>query len=319
MKNPGYGNGKSKRGEGVISSLLLVALGDDISYRIVELALREMRHNVNRARDGLSVIDQTLDHRPDGIIIGMDLPELNGLDVARALRALELTRRIPMLFIAQNDNEVARIAQAALPFVDWVTAPLNIPVFREQVHRLLHADSHPKAGPSGGDEALQAMVIADPLTGLYERHYLVHRLTYEAMRAARYRITLACVAFAIDGYDKLVETGGRIAMDGYVLQAANQIRRVARATDIVGHVGRDKFLVIMPHADADGARQLAERIQTLVRNPDSQLPFTMSAGIAAVPGTNITENLTLLARSADALAHAQQNGVNQIAIEERVL
>lgn len=301
----------------MISSLLLVALADDISYRIVELALREMRHNVNRARDGLAVIDQTLDRRPDGIILGFDIPELNGLDVARALRALELTRRIPILFIAQNDKEAARIASAALPYIDWLVAPLQLAVFREQVNKLLRIDSHPSAGYPGNDEALRVMVITDPLTGLYERHYLVHRLTYEAMRAARYRLPLACVALAIDGYDRLVEKGGRIAMDGYVLQAANYIRNAARATDIIGHVGRDKFLVIMPHADIAGARQLAERIQTMVKNPDSQLPFTISAGIAAVPGTNITENLTLLARSANALASAQQSGFSQLVVEKQ--
>lgn len=298
----------------IVSSLILVALTDEFSNRAVELGLREMHHNARIAKDGVEVIDQTLDHRPDALVLSVELPGLNGVDIARALRALDLTRRVPILFVARDDKEAAKVAQANLPFVDWIVAPLNLVLFREQIDKLLRINAHATGSTQNG-ETTRLVGITDPLTGLYERHYLVHRLAYEAARAARYRIELACTVLGIDAYERAVQERGRVMIDQAIAEIARVLQKEARASDIIGHVGRDKFLVIMPHTDASGARQFAERIQSLLRESEMQIPFSLSAGITAVPGANLTENLTVLARAADALMRAQKQGANQIVVD----
>ncbi|HZQ06632.1 MAG TPA: response regulator, partial [Anaerolineae bacterium] len=162
----------------------LIAHPDHFTQRAIEVTLRDLHHNTAVAHDGLDAIDQALDDPPDAIILGTNLPGLNGVDVARAFRALSTTKQIPILFITSDAADTAEVKQAGLSLIDWVQLPLDLTRVRDQVTRLIDTSAVSAAGQSFNlDRALSA--ISDPLTGLYARHYMLHRLAYEAARATR--------------------------------------------------------------------------------------------------------------------------------------
>ncbi len=80
----------------------LIAHFDHFTRRALETAIRDLGYASEIIQDGLDVVDRTLDDPPDAILLGLTLPGVNGLDIARTLRTLQTTRHIPILFVTDN-------------------------------------------------------------------------------------------------------------------------------------------------------------------------------------------------------------------------
>ncbi len=288
----------------------LIAHPDTFALHALEVALRDAHHNVRVAHEGLDAIDRALDEKPDGIVLGFDLPGLGGLDVARALRALEPTRHIPILFIADNAEQAAIVAHSGLPQVSCMLGPIDLVHVQEQVAKLLRGQA-PAPEPRAVEPDQHLAGISDPLTGLYARHYLLHRLAYEAARSARYQSSLACILFGVEDFKRLVEEIGRPSAERVLVETANVFRRSARVTDIIGRAGEDEFLMIAPHTDLKGANHSAARLQRLICEHHFDLPakhstINIAVGLAAATGPSLADNLALLGRAEAALIRARE-------------
>jgi two-component system cell cycle response regulator len=296
----------------------LIAHPDIHTTRALETVLHEGHHSVRVAQAGLDVIDRALDDKPDAIVLGVGLPGLDGLDVARALRALEPTRYIPILFIAHDAQECAGVERAGLPLVDCAFGQLDHARLHELSARLLRSEL-PPLEPRAVEPDLPLAAITDPLTGLYMRHYLLHRLAYEAARAARYSTPLSCIMFGVDQYRALVQDRGRVNGDHLLIEIANFFRHSGRASDVIGRVGEDEFLTIAPHTDKVGAHSLAVRLPKLICEqdfdlPTEYLPLHISAGYASAIGPSLADNLALLGRAEAALLRARAETGDKIAV-----
>ncbi len=286
----------------------LIAHPDAFTTRALEIALRDEHHNARVTREGLDAIDRALDEKPDAIILGIDLPGLNGLDVARALRALEPTREIPILFLARDSEEAATVSQLGLPLVDCMVGAVELLSVREHADKLLRVKL-PAPAVRALDPDGHLAAISDPLTQLYERHYLLHRLAYEAARSARYSIKLTCILFSVDRFETITDELGTLERDRVLVEIANLFRRAARVSDVIGRTGDDQFLVLAPHTNEAGARNYATRVRQLIRDHSFNLPnktvVSASVGVASAPGTSLADNLALIARAEVALNQAR--------------
>lgn len=295
----------------------LIVHPDTSTTRSIESALREEHYTLRVAHAGLDAIDRSLDDKPDAIILGVSLPGLNGLEVARALRSLEPTRQIPILFLVGDAQEASAVEQAGLSLVDCLVWPADPSRLREQSAKLLHAHL-PTPEPRAVEPDRPLAAITDPVTGLYMRHYLLHRLAYEAARAARYSTPLSCILFGIDRYSSVVQDLGRHTGDHLLVEIANFFRRSGRVSDVIGRVGEDEFLAIAPHTDKAGARNLASRLPKLMGDykfdlPAHYLPLHLVAGYASANGTSLADNLALFGRAESALLRARTESGEMVA------
>lgn len=288
----------------------LIAHPDTFALHALEIALRDAHYNVRVAREGLDAIDRALDEKPDGIMLGFELPGLGGIDVARALRALEPTRSIPILFIADTPDQVAAVTRSGLPLVNCMLGPADLAHVQTQAAKLLRSRA-PVPEPRATEPDQHLAAISDALTGLYARHYLLHRLAYEAARSARYQNSLACILFGIDPFKELVAEAGPAGADRVLIETANIFRHSARVTDIVGRSAEDEFLMIAPHTELKGAQHSAMRLQRLICEHHFDLPpkherLEVSVGLSAAAGPSLADNLALLGRAEAALARARE-------------
>ena len=128
--------------------------------------------------------------------------------------------------------------------------------------------------------------ITDALTGLYNRRYLQHRLVDELARARRDRNALSCMMLDVDHFKPINDRWGHPAGDKVLAQTAQLIREECRDSDIPIRYGGEEFAVLLPHADAQEAITVAERIRKAVAGNEFQLPggelirLTLSAGIS---------------------------------------
>ena len=140
------------------------------------------------------------------------------------------------------------------------------------------------APPASGDheerfEALEQLAATDPLTGLANRRGCEKSIAGEISRAERERKPLSCIMLDIDRFKQVNDTLGHQAGDQVLRELSAMLRQSVRAYDIVARWGGEEFLLVLPGADLEAARQLAERIRLGVQ----KLPIgsvTISAGAA---------------------------------------
>ncbi len=104
----------------------------------------------------------------------------------------------------------------------------------------------------------------DPLTGVQNRRAILERLTAERGWAAERGLPLAVLFIDLDRFKAVNDTYGHAVGDQLLRAVAHALRSVLRASDAVGRVGGDEFLVILPGAGPSAAARLAESLEALV-------------------------------------------------------
>jgi diguanylate cyclase (GGDEF)-like protein len=160
----------------------------------------------------------------------------------------------------------------------------------------------------------------DPLTGLTGRWPTLDRLRTEAAEARRYAHPLAAVLFDIDGFANLNHDHGLQVGDAILREVALRLRVRMREADLVGRIGADAFLAILPHSDELGAATFARAVldrlvDKRIVTDRGEIAISLSVGIALMrPGTTLSGD-ELLAAAEEALASAKAAGGNRIAFD----
>jgi len=168
---------------------------------------------------------------------------------------------------------------------------------------------------------LNEQAITDPLTGLHNRRYLMEFLQRELARAARGATTVAAIMFDIDHFKRVNDRHGHDAGDLVLTQIAGRIKGYIRASDMVCRYGGEEFMLILPGASLDGARQRAEGIRALVRSIDFRYAgeplgtITVSLGVALFPDhAGAAESLIRVAD--EALYAAKSAGRDRVVVAD---
>jgi len=103
---------------------VLVVDDEQTLSELVGLALRYEGWEVRTAPDGMSAISAARDFRPDLVVLDVMLPDIDGLEVLRRLRAD--IERMPVLFLTARDDVSDRIAGLTAGGDDYVTKPFSI-------------------------------------------------------------------------------------------------------------------------------------------------------------------------------------------------
>jgi diguanylate cyclase (GGDEF)-like protein len=104
----------------------------------------------------------------------------------------------------------------------------------------------------------------DHLTGLANRRELERVLEREVALSERHDRRLVLLMIDLDNLKRINDREGHRAGDAALKLAAQQMRRVVRASDVCARVGGDEFAVAMPETDLDRARDVALRLRTAV-------------------------------------------------------
>ncbi len=101
----------------------ILVVDDDPRLReLVSITLERAGYQVVTARDGQMALTHAMREAPDLVVLDVGLPELDGLEVCRKLRARS---EVPILFLTARDDEVDRILGLELGADDYVTKPFS--------------------------------------------------------------------------------------------------------------------------------------------------------------------------------------------------
>jgi signal transduction histidine kinase/ActR/RegA family two-component response regulator len=121
----------------------VLVVDDETHIRtLLHQTLADAGYKVLEASDGTIAVTEARQHRPDLVILDVNMPGLSGFDVARLLRTEKSTARIPIVILSVEDpRQSADIGAAA-----HLTKPVEIESLLRTVARLLGREMFPATG-----------------------------------------------------------------------------------------------------------------------------------------------------------------------------
>lgn len=162
---------------------------------------------------------------------------------------------------------------------------------------------------------LSRQSMIDPLTELLNRRGLLAAAEIELARYARTRENFAVVVMDLDFFKRVNDQFGHAAGDAALCALSMFLRNSVRETDVVGRVGGEEFVLVLPGTPRHEAEIVVERLrlalsQHVIPLGSRQVRLTASFGIAVTAG-RIPLRWELLQREADlALYAAKRAGRN---------
>ncbi|PRY94640.1 response regulator receiver modulated diguanylate cyclase [Hasllibacter halocynthiae] len=155
------------------------------------------------------------------------------------------------------------------------------------------------------------MAVTDPLTGVFNRRYAISHLERAAEAATTKRRDLALLVLDLDRFKAVNDRHGHAGGDAVLVEVARRMRENLRSVDMLGRIGGEEFLVVMPDTSLPLATAAAERLCRLVaampvKHEETSIPMTLSIGVAYAEGRKLagTEGPALVKRLMEAADRA---------------
>jgi two-component system cell cycle response regulator len=161
--------------------------------------------------------------------------------------------------------------------------------------------------------AVRRLALTDPVTGLWNRHYLDTELADRIATAAAGGRTLSVLMIDIDAFKPINDRHGHAIGDKALRAVAMRLSAGIRTNDTLARFGGDELVLVMPDTGIDAAAIVAELLRALVADGTTEVPFglTISIGVAELlPGEAAT---ALIERADKALYAAKLDGRNRVA------
>ena len=104
------------------TATILIADDDPHIREMLGIALNRAGYDTLTASQGVAALDLALNTPPDLIVLDIGLPEMDGLEVCRRLRA---SSDLPVLFLTARDDELDRVLGLEMGADDYVTKPFS--------------------------------------------------------------------------------------------------------------------------------------------------------------------------------------------------
>lgn len=165
-------------------------------------------------------------------------------------------------------------------------------------------------------ERIQKIAITDELTGLYNRRGLFEIGRLEIERTRRYNLPLSAIVMDIDHFKRVNDQYSHAVGDQVLRSFARCLLENTRELDVVGRIGGEEFVLLLPGSDHHSAHKTANRLQDIIADNVTETGFgeiriTVSQGVAQMDSS--MQDLNDLVQAADrALYRAKETGRNKV-------
>ncbi|HKC61399.1 MAG TPA: diguanylate cyclase [Myxococcales bacterium] len=293
---------------------VLVVQADESARASQRALLSGAELTVADAGSGAEALEKLREGPPDLVVLGRSLPDMDGLDLLPQLKGTH-DQFTPVLIASHRSATAERVLGLQKGADDYLPLPCDPDELLARVRALLRVkEMHDRV--LSIQRELERLVVSDPLTGLYNRRYLVERLGQEMNRVDRYGGKLAFAMIDLDGFKPVNDKYGHVFGDRLLRAVASEISRSLRTPDVAARYGGDEFAVILPQTQPEGALRVCERIRKAVEQlalnaGDAPVSVTATLGAADYPAEGITIAEGLIHAADEALYGAKRAGKNR--------
>lgn len=307
------------------NAMRVLLVEDNASERLMleELLRTACGHIVYSATNGREALAMALEVMPHVVITDWIMPEMDGLELCRALRASEWAKDIYLLMLTCVESEVELIKAYEAGIDEYVNKPINIRALQARLRAAwryvkLHEEwdrdraqlKQFAAELAISNRKLEHSSRTDPLTGLFNRRAAMSLLVQAWSAATRTHASLVVMTIDIDHFKSINDRYGHAAGDAALKEVAMVLRANVRKEDSLCRVGGEEFLVICQNAELKASLHSAERLRKAVQALDIRFGQTLiktaiSLGVAQKePAMGDTDALV---NTADKALYAAKN------------
>ncbi len=294
---------------------------------------------VIRALSGNDALALTLDHEFALILLDVQMPGMDGFEIAELLRGNARTRSIPIIFVSAESRERHDVFKGYdAGAVDYLVKPLDPRLLKNKVDVFLELQrqrNELKAKTMELDakvceleelqqqleeknEQLKLLSCLDGLTGVVNRRRFDEILGDEWKRAQRSGTTLSLVLADVDFFKDFNDNYGHVAGDECLRRVAKALGgTVRRHVDTLARYGGEEFAAILPETSQEGAEQVVKEMQEAIRQLEIPHAFsragdliTVSFGICSMVPDRDKIGMTLIKAADRAMYEAKLAGRN---------
>lgn len=322
---------------------------DDTAANLVAMR-RLLAHSgaeLFEARSGNEALALCLDHEFALILLDVNMPDMDGFEVASLLGEAEHLRDTPIIFVtAAYADDMNRLKGYRSGAVDYIAKPINDVILQSKVRVFLElyaaraklrqtaaelAERNEQLTREIAERQLIETMVRhqashDPLTGLPNRMLFHDRLHGAIQRASRHLTRFALAFVDIDGFKQVNDSHGHAAGDALLQEIAARLSAHLRGNDTVARLGGDEFALLLEEIDEPRvALQLCEKLCAVLREPYSlrvngepvEVRVGASIGIAPYAPDEQADADERLMRAADrAMYAAKRSGKNRCVLAD---
>ncbi len=286
--------------------------------RIVSTLTAE--HTVHVQAEPTEALFHAADGNYDLVLVSLSLQNFDGLRLCSQIRSLERTRNVPILAIAEADNNARLVRGLEIGVNDYLIRPIDKNEMLARVRTQIKKKRYTERLRDNVQMSIE-MAITDALTGLFNRRYMESHLSTLVEQAASRGKPITVLVVDIDFFKSVNDGYGHDAGDDVLREFALRIRKSIRNIDLACRYGGEEFVIVMPETDMAVATMVAERLRRriatepfMIQQGAASLEVTISIGIAALGG--LGDNAAAILKRADlALYRAKRDGRNRVAAD----
>ena len=253
------------------------------------------------------------------VLVSMALGDFDPLRVCSQMRTAELTRSLPIILIAEEEDRPRVVRGLDLGVNDFIMRPVERNELMARVRTQIRRQRYATELRQSVTNTL-ALAVTDELTGLYNRRYFDRHLAIMLEKAQAQERDMALMLIDMDFFKAVNDTHGHDTGDAVLREFADRLRRNIRGVDLACRFGGEEFVVLMPDTDYRQAQNVAERVRNAVAELSFEaaggrpLTVTVSVGVALNESEADTPEV-MLKRADVALYRAKREGRNRVVFD----
>ncbi|MBN8958330.1 MAG: PleD family two-component system response regulator [Rhizobiales bacterium] len=273
-------------------------------------------HEVDVETDANAALFHVAESAYDVLIVSLGLENFDALRLCSQIRSLERTRHLPILILAEPEDNARLLRGLEIGVNDYLVRPIDKNEMLARVRTQIRKKRYSERLRENVQQSIE-MAVTDVLTGLHNRRYMEMHLAALVDQSTARGKPLSVLVLDIDHFKSINDSYGHDAGDDVLREFGGRIRKSIRGIDLACRIGGEEFVIVMPETDLAVAGMVAERLrrrivaEAFAISGATPIPVTISIGLAAL--ATPTDTPTAILRRADqALYRAKRDGRNRV-------
>jgi len=289
---------------------ILIVDDERFNIEVVVGFLEMQEYQLAFATNGKDALRAAFAHKFDLILLDINMPQMDGFEVAQRLKKDNSTKDIPIIFLSAL-SDISSITRAfEVGAVDYLSKPFNglelIARVKTQIElRKYILELKEK------QSRLAQLAITDDLTGISNRLHFMSIIKKEILNLQKEKNNL-CLAFvSIDHMHRVNNVFGFRVGDKVISKIAKILSTSLRESDYVARLFGSEFVILMPNTSLETAKHLSKKVlESIFKTDIIDMQVSASIGLIQYQEPEVYEAFIL--RSEKLMEEAKHLGGNRI-------